>query len=61
MVCHFFAMSEKDQSMTDIAQLHKVNLQSGDIQQFVCKWDEILSLVSKTKSLALPRPPHRAL
>ena len=40
-------MSEKDKSMTDTARLHKVTLQNGDIQQFVYKWDEILSLMAK--------------
>ena len=41
MVYHFFAMNEKDKSMTDIARLHKVSLHNGDIQQFVYKWDEV--------------------
>jgi hypothetical protein len=50
MVYRFFAMSEKDKSMTDTARLHKVTLQNGDIQQFVNKWDEILSLMAKCPS-----------
>ena len=47
MVYHFFAMNDKDKSMTDTARLHKVTLQSGDIQQFIYKWDETLALVKK--------------
>jgi len=47
MVYYFFAMNEKDKSMTDTARLHKIGLQNGDIQQFLYKWDEILSLMSK--------------
>jgi len=47
MIHRFFAMNEKDKSMTDIARLHKVTLQNGDIQQFVYRWDEMLSLMSK--------------
>ena len=35
MVYKFFAMNDKDKSMTDAARLHKVTLQNGDIQQFV--------------------------
>ena len=47
MIYKFFAINEKDKSMTDTARLHKVSLQNGDIQQFVIKWDETLSLMSK--------------
>ena len=47
MVYHFFAMNEKVKAMTDIARLHKVTLTSGDIQQFIYKCDETLSLVNK--------------
>ena len=47
MIYQFFAINEKDKSMTDTARLHKVSLQNGDIQQFVFKWDETLSLMSK--------------
>ena len=47
MVYQFFAMSAKVRNMTDIARLHKVTLQNGDIQQFVCKWDEVISLMRK--------------
>ena len=47
MVYKFFAMNEKDKSMTDAARLHKVTLQNGDIQQFVYRWDETLSLMTK--------------
>ena len=47
MVHQFFAMSDKDKSMTDTARLHKVTLQNGDIQQFIYKWDEVLSLMRK--------------
>ena len=47
MVFHFFAMNEKDKSMTDTALLHKTSLQNGDIQQFLYKWDEMLSLMTK--------------
>ena len=34
-------------NMTDTARLHKVTLQNGDIQQFIYKWDEVLSLMRK--------------
>ena len=47
MVYRFFAMNEKDKAMTDIARLHKITLTSGDIQQFIYKLDETLSLVNK--------------
>ena len=47
MVYHFFAMNDKDKSMTDTARLHKIILQSGDIQQCIYKWDETLALVKK--------------
>jgi hypothetical protein len=36
--------------MTDIASLHKVTLQSGDIQQFIYRWDEMLALMSRRPS-----------
>ena len=47
MVFHFFAMNQKDKSMTDTARLHKISLQNGDIQTFLYKWDEMLSLMTK--------------
>ena len=47
MVYHLFAMNDKDGSMTDIARVHEVNFQSGDIQQFVCKRFEVLTLIPK--------------
>jgi len=50
MVHRFFAMNEKDKQMTDTARLHKITLQNGDIQQFIYKWDEMLSLMTR-------RPP----
>ena len=40
-------MNDKDKSITDAARLHKVTLQNGDIQQFVYRWDETLSLMTK--------------
>ena len=50
MVHRFFAMNEKDKAMTDTARLHKVTLQNGDIQQFIYRWDEMLSLMSRLPS-----------
>ena len=50
MVHRFFAMNEKDKAMTDIARLHKITLQSGDIQQFIYRWDEMLALMSRRPS-----------
>ena len=50
MVHRFFAMNEKDKHMTDTARLHKITLANGDIQQFIYKWDEMLSLMTR-------RPP----
>ena len=50
MVHRFFAMNEKDKAMTDTARLHKVTLQNGDIQQFIYRWDEMLSLMSRRPS-----------
>ena len=47
MVFHFFAMNQKDKSMRDTARLHKISLQNGDIQNFLYKWDEMLSLMTK--------------
>ena len=47
MVHRFFAMNEKDKHMTDTARLHKISLSNGDIQQFIYKWDEMLSLMSR--------------
>ena len=47
MVYRFFAMNEKDKAMTDTARLHKITLQNGEIQQFIYKWDEMLSLMQK--------------
>jgi hypothetical protein len=47
MVHRFFAMNGKDKHMTDTARLHKISLSNGDIQQFVYKWDEMLSLMTK--------------
>ena len=40
----------KDAEMTDTARLDKFTLQNGDIQQFIDRWDEPLSLMSR-------RPP----
>jgi len=50
MIHGFFAMNAKDKDMTDTARLHKITLSNGDIQQFIYKWDEMLSLMTK-------RPP----
>ena len=50
MVYFFFAMNENDKSMTDTSRLHKIRLQTGDIQQTLCKWDEMLSLMTKCPS-----------
>jgi len=47
MVHRFFAMNEKDEHMTDTARLHTISLSNGDIQQFIYKWDEMLSLMSR--------------
>jgi hypothetical protein len=47
MVHRFFAMNQKDKAMTDTARLHKVTLQNGDLQQFIYRWDEMLSLMTK--------------
>jgi hypothetical protein len=47
MVHKFFAMNSKDKDITDTARLHKITLQNGDIQQFIYKWDEMLSLMTK--------------
>ena len=33
--------------MTDTARLHKVNLQNGDIQQFIYRWGGMLPLMSR--------------
>ena len=50
MIYKFFAMNSKDKDMTDTARLHKVALTNGDIQQFVFKWDEVISRMTR-------RPP----
>ena len=47
LVYKFFAMSDKDKSMTDTARLQKVSLNNGDIQQFVYKWDGNLLQMKK--------------
>jgi hypothetical protein len=36
--------------MTDTARLHKVILANGDLQQFVYRWDEMLSIMKKRPS-----------
>ena len=36
--------------MADTARLHKVTLQNGDIQQFIHRWDEMISLMARTPS-----------
>jgi hypothetical protein len=38
-------MSDKDRSMTDTARLNKISLNNGDIQMFVYKWDEMISIM----------------
>ena len=43
-------MHEKDKAMTDIARLHKITLQSGDAQQSIYRWDEMLALMSRRPS-----------
>ena len=47
MVHRFFAINEIDKAMTDSARLQKITLQNGDIQQFVYRWDEMLSVMTK--------------
>jgi len=47
MVHQFFAMNSKDKDMTDTARLHKVTSTNGDIQQFIYKWDEMISLMTR--------------
>jgi len=50
MIHKFFAMDKFDKEMTDTARLNKISLQNGDIQQFVYKWDEMLSLMTTRPS-----------
>ena len=50
MVRRFFAVNVKDKEMTATARLHKVTLQNGDIQQFIYRWGEMLSLMSRRPS-----------
>jgi hypothetical protein len=50
MTHRYFAMNEKDKEMTDTARLQKVCLVSGDLQQFIYRWDERLTAMTK-------RPP----
>ena len=47
MTYQYFAMNEQDKNMTDMARLHKVILANGDLQQFVYRWDEMLSIMKK--------------
>jgi len=46
----FFAMDKFDKEMTDTARLNKISFQNGDIQQFVYKCDEMLSLMTTRPS-----------
>ena len=50
MIHKFFAMDKFDKEMTDTARLNKMSVQNGDIQQFVYKWDEMLSLMTTRPS-----------
>ena len=43
-------MNSKDKDMTDTARLHKVTLTNGDMQQFIFKWDETISRMSRRPS-----------
>ena len=43
-------MNEKDKAMTDIARLHKITIHSGDTQQFIYRWDEMLALMGRRPS-----------
>ena len=47
MTHRYFAMDEKDKAMTDTARLHKIILTNGDVQQWVYRWDEMLSIMKK--------------
>jgi len=47
MTYRYFAMNDQDKNMTDMARLHKVILANGDLQQFVYRWDEMLSIMKK--------------
>ena len=50
MTYQYFAMNDQDKNMTDVARLHKVILVSGDLQQFVYRWDEMLTIMKKRPS-----------
>ena len=50
MTYQYFAMNDQDKHMTDMARLHKVILVSGDLQQFVYRWDEMLTIMKKRPS-----------
>ena len=50
MTYQYFAMNDQDKNMTDMARLHKVILLNGDLQQFVYRWDEMLSIMKKRPS-----------
>ena len=47
MTYKYFAMNEQDKNMSDMARLHKVILANGDLQQFIYRWDEMLSIMKK--------------
>ena len=47
MTYQYFAMNEQDKNMTDTARLHKVILLNGDLQQFIYRWDEMISIMRK--------------
>ena len=46
MVHRFFAMNIKGKDMTDTARPHNIST-TGDIQQFICKWGELISLMAR--------------
>ena len=42
-----FAMNDQDKNKTDMARHHKVILLNGDLQQFVYRLDEMLSIMEE--------------